>query len=85
MKMASMEETRVAAADFLRKCLNAEDVKVVRISRVSDGWETEDEVYEENSFIKALGLPTRVMDRNIYSVKLNDNLEVISYERKAPA
>lgn len=80
--MASMEETGAAVADFLRKCLNAHDVKVVRITRLSDGWETEDEVYEENSFIKALGLPTRVMDRNIYTVRLNDNLEVISYERK---
>lgn len=83
--MASIEETRTRVADFLKKSLNARDVKVVRITKVSDGWETEDEVYEESSFIKALGLHTKVMDRNIYTVKLNDNLEVLSYERKPHA
>lgn len=80
--MASIEETRKVVTDFLKDSLNAQDVKVIKIAKVSDGWETEDEVYEENSFVKALGLPTRVMDRNIYTVRLNDRLEVLSYERK---
>lgn len=80
--MASIEETRKTVTDFLKDALNARDVKVIKIAKVSDGWETEDEVYEENSFVKALGLPTRVMDRNIYTVRLNDRLEVLSYERK---
>jgi hypothetical protein len=39
-------------------------------------------VYEENSFLKSLGLPTRVQDRNNYIVKLSDSLEVESYERQ---
>lgn len=81
--MASIEETRKTVTDFLKSSFNAQDVKVIKITKISDGWETEDEVYEENSFIKALGLPTRVMERNIYTVRLNDNLEVLSYERKA--
>ena len=83
--MANMEQARAAVADFLRKCLDARDVKVVKISKVGNGWETEDEVYEENAFIKCLGLPTRVLDRNIYTVRLNDDLEVLSYERKTQA
>lgn len=83
--MASLEETRTRVAEFLKKCLNAREVKVIKIAKVSDGWETEDEVYEESSFIKACGLNTKVMDRNLYIVKLNDNLEVLSYERKLHA
>lgn len=80
--MANIEETRKVVVEFLKKTLNVKDVKVIKAAKVSDGWETEAEVYEESSFIKSLGLPTRVQDRNIYVVKLDDNLGVQSYERK---
>ena len=77
-----IEETRKAVSEFLKKTLNVKDVKVIKVAKAEKGWETEAEVYEESSFIKSLGLPTRVQDRNIYAVKLNDSLEVESYERK---
>ena len=80
--MANMEEARIAVSEFLKKTLNVKDVKVIKTAKVSDGWEAEAEAYEESSFIKSLGLATRVQDRNIYAVKLNDSLEVESYERK---
>ncbi len=80
--MANIEEARKAVAEFLRKTLNVKDVKVIKTAKAGDGWETEAEVYEESSFIKSLGLPTRVQDRNIYAVKLNSSFEVDSYERK---
>lgn len=80
--MANMEEARIAVSEFLKKSLNVKDVKVIKTAKVSDGWEAEAEVYEESSFIKSLGLATRVQDRNIYAVKLNDSLEVESYRRK---
>jgi len=80
--MANLEETREAVVDFLKHTLNVQDVKVIKAAKVDDGWEAEAEVYEESSFIKSLGLPTRVQDKNIYTVKLNDGLEVKSYERQ---
>ncbi len=80
--MANMEEARITVSEFFKKTLNVKDVKVIKTAKVSDGWEAEAEVYEESSFIKSLGLATRVQDRNIYAVKLNDSLEVESYERK---
>ena len=52
---------------------------------MDDGWEVEAEVYEESSFIKSLGLSTRVQDRNVYVIKLSDGLEVVSYERQGHA
>jgi len=78
--MANIEEARQVAAIFLSKALNVEQVRVIGITKLDDGWSTDVEVYEDSSFLKSLGLPTRVKDRNIYIVKLNDNLEVESYE-----
>ena len=80
--MAEIEKIKVAVTVFLKKTLSINDAKVIKVAKVEDGWETEAEVYEDSSFIKSLGLPTRVKDRNIYAVKMSDNLEVQSYERK---
>lgn len=78
--MANIDEVREAAAEFLQRALNVKEVRVIGAAKVNSQWDIEIEVYEESSFIKSLGLPTRVRDRNIYIVKLNDNLEVESYE-----
>ena len=81
--MANIEEAREISSEFLKKTLNVKEIKVIKAVRVQDGWEAEAEAYEESSFIKALGLPTRVMDRNIYTVNLDEHLEVQSFERKS--
>jgi hypothetical protein len=81
--MANVEEASKMVSEFLKNTLNVKDVKVIKAAKVSDGWETEVEVYEESSVIKSLGLPTRVQDRNIYAVKLDDSLEVQLYERRS--
>lgn len=83
--MTNIEDARKVVTEFLKKTLHAKDVKVIKEVKVGNGWETEVEVYEESSFIKSLGLHTKVQDRNIYEVKLDDNLEVQSYERKEAA
>lgn len=80
--MATIEETGVKAVEFVKKTLHLVDARVVRAARGESGWEVEVEVFEESSFIKALGLPTRVRDRNVYVVNLDDELNIQSYERK---
>ena len=80
--MADIVQVGKAVSEFLKATLNAKDVKVIKVTKTPDGWETEAEVYEESSFIKALGLPTKVQDKNFYEVKLKDSLEVESYRRK---
>ena len=80
--MANMEEARITVIEFLKKTLSVKDITVIKVPKVDDGWESEAEVFEASSFIKSLGLATRVQDRNIYAVKLNDSLEVESYARK---
>ena len=79
--MANIEEARNISSNFLKNTLNVKDAKVIKLAKVDDGWQAEVEVYEGSSFIKSLGLPTKLQDRNIYTVKLEDNLEVKSYER----
>ncbi len=79
--MANIEDAKKAVTDFLKKTLSVKDVTVIKVSRAGEGWESEAEVFEASSFIKSLGLSTKVQDRNLYAVKLNGDLEVESYER----
>jgi alcohol dehydrogenase YqhD (iron-dependent ADH family) len=80
--MADIEEAKGIVIEFLQKALDIKDVKVIGATKIDNQWHIEAEVYEENSFLKSLGLPTKVQDRNIYEVRLSDNLEVESYERQ---
>ena len=57
--MANIAEVTQATKGFLRSVLSADDAKVVKITKTPEGWEEEVEVYEENSLIKSIGLPTR--------------------------
>jgi len=75
-----IEEVNRAVLAFLREVLK-KDGAVVKTSKIDEGWEAQVEVIEASEFIKALGIPTTVMDRNIYELKLDQNLEVVSYER----
>ena len=76
-----IEEAGKAAAEFLKKTLKVKETKVIRAVKAGTGWEVESEVYEESSLMKSLGLPVKVQDRNIYTVRLNDVLEIESYTR----
>lgn len=77
---AGIEDARETVINFLKKTLGVKEVKIIKVAKAGSGWDTEAEVYEESAFIKSIGLPTRVKDRNFYLVKLNENLEVESYE-----
>ena len=80
--MTGIEEAKGIVVEFLRKALDINEVKVIGATKIDNQWHIEAEVYEENSFLKSLGLPTKIQDRNIYEVRLSDNLEVESYERQ---
>ncbi len=75
-----IEEVRKAATEFLRGTLHKEGA-IVKISKTPEGWEVQVEAIEPSEFIKALGIPTVVRERNLYEVKLGQDLEVVSYER----
>ena len=76
-----IDQVSEAIRSFFKKTLGT-DAKVIKITKSEDGWVGEAEIYEESSFIKSLGLPSRVQDRNTYEIKLDpDTLEVTSYTR----
>ncbi len=79
--MPNIEEAGKAAGEFLKKTLKVKETKVIKAVKAGTGWEVESEVYEESSLMKSLGLPVKVQDRNIYTVKLSDGLEIESYMR----
>ena len=80
--MANIEQASQTAVEFLKRTLQVGEVKILGAVKSDDGWTIEAEVFEPSSFIKALGLQTRVQDRNLYTMKMNGRLEVEAYERK---
>jgi hypothetical protein len=83
--MSNIEIAGRNAGEFLQRILGVDNVHVIGAAKVDDVWEVEVEIFEESSFMKSLGLPTRVQDRNLYRVMLNGDLEVESYERQNAA
>lgn len=79
--MANIDEVARGMGEFLKRTLSVEDAKAIKIAKTPEGWEGEIEVYEESAFIKSIGLPTKVKDRNLYKIKVDEGLEVQSYER----
>jgi len=76
-----IEKVSKVIRDFFEKTLGR-NAKVIKITKSEDGWIGEAEIYEESAFIKSLGLPSRVQDRNTYEINLSNTLEVTSYARK---
>lgn len=73
------------AAESIKNFLEGELQKkgdIIRLDKTDDGWEAELQIIEESEYIKALGIPTTVYDKNQYIVKLDQNLEVIGFNRR---
>ena len=83
--MTDLEAASKTVTEFLQRVLGVDSVRVIAVSKTEEAWEVEAEVFEESSFLKSLGLPTRVQDKNFYRVKLNRALDVESYEREGLA
>ncbi|MCF7888878.1 MAG: hypothetical protein K9L78_02040 [Victivallales bacterium] len=74
-------EVRKIVKEFLQESFG-QDAEIIQIKKTEEGWLCEGVIYEESAFIKSVGLPTKVQDRNVYAVELTDDLEIISYMRK---
>ena len=83
--MTDIETVSKTVIEFLQRVHGADSVRVVAVSKTADVWDVEAEVFEESTFLKGLGLPSRIKDKNLYRVKLNGALEVESYERQGLA
>ena len=78
--MSKIIEVKKTVVKFLKENINTTDVTVVKIEKVNDLWKAVAEVYEDDSFLKSMKLPPKQV-RLFYSVKMDDKLEITSFER----
>lgn len=74
-------DVRGKAKSFIKSTLAAEG-KVIKVKKVSDGWEVEVETAEEDDYYKKIRPDYRIVERRLYEIKFNEKLEAISYGRK---
>ena len=78
--MSKIIEVKKTVVKFLKDNINCSDVTVIKIEKVNEIWKTVAEVYEDDSFLKSMNLPPKQV-RLFYSVRMDDKLEVTSFER----
>lgn len=69
------------AVSAIKEILNKEG-EVIKATKTDSGWEIEFEVVEQSEYMKKIGIPKPVYDKNIYYVILDHNFNLLSYERK---
>ena len=74
-------DVRERAKSFIKSTLGTEG-KVIKVKKVSDGWEAEVETAEEDTYYKKINPDYRIVERRLYTIKFNDDLEAISYGPK---
>ncbi|MCK9422958.1 MAG: gas vesicle protein [Bacteroidales bacterium] len=78
--MNKIIEVKKTVVKFLKENINCHDVTVIKIEKVQEIWNSVAEVYEDDSFLKSMNLPPKQV-RLYYSVKMDETLEIISFER----
>lgn len=75
-----MIDVKKTVVKFLKETIDSNDVTVIKIEKVNEIWKAVAEVYEDDSFLKSMNMPPKKI-RLFYSVRMNENLEIISFER----
>lgn len=78
--MSKIFDVRMAVIEFLKETLQTNEITVIKLDNVVDAWEAIAEIYTDDSFLKSMNLPPK-LTRVYYSVKVNETLEVIAFER----
>jgi len=70
---------KIIESFFIKELGHQKDaIQVQGINKTAEGWESKVFVTETNRYLKNLGYPP-VYDKNTYYIKLDDNLDIISY------
>ena len=78
--MENINEVKNAVVKSLQENINGQEITVIKLEQVDDTWNAVAEVYEDDSFLKAMNYPPK-KKRVFYSVLLDKNVEVKSFER----
>ena len=77
-----ISEVREKVKKFLKETIGAEGVRIVAVEKDNGGWVGEAEVAVKNQYLAAVRPDYKVIEKELYIVKLDANLEVSSYKRK---
>lgn len=88
-KKPGIMEVRENIDNFVRDKLEKEGlpITIVEVRKVDEApvaWAARVEIVETNEFIKAMDLGTTVYDRNIYELTMDEDMEVLSFNRTEP-
>jgi len=78
--MSKLIDVKKSVSKFLKENLTCSEVTVIKVEKIQDTWMSVAEVYEDDSFLKSMNLPPKKV-RLYYSVKMDDSLEITSFER----
>jgi len=78
--MSNIIDVKKEVVKFLKENINCYDVTVIKIDKEKEQWRAVGEVYEDDSFLKSLKLPSKQV-RLFYFVSINENLEITAFER----
>ncbi len=78
--MSKIVKAKNTVIAFLKQHVQCYDITVVKLDKAGDGWDAIAEVYEDDSFLKSMNLPPK-KKRVFYTVKVDEEQEVVSYER----
>jgi hypothetical protein len=78
--MSKITDVKTTVIQFLKENIKCHEATVIKLDKVEETWEAIAEVYEDDSFLKSMNLPPK-LKRVFYSVKIDQNDEVIAYER----
>jgi hypothetical protein len=78
--MSNILVVKKTVTKFLKENIMSDDVTVIKIEKLKEIWNSVAEVYEDDSFLKSMNLPSKKV-RLFYSVRMDDNLEIMSFER----
>lgn len=82
-KLPTGQDKGIAKAILTIKETLGKEGEIIKAEKTEGGWEIEIEVIEQSEYMKRIGIPKPVYDKNVYRVLLNRNFEFISYERKS--
>lgn len=78
-----ISEVRDKVKKFLKETIGAEgNVRVITVEKNGNGWIAEAETAEKSQYLATINPNYRVFEKNFYTIKLDNNLEVSSYKRK---
>ncbi|MDA8157311.1 MAG: hypothetical protein M0Z52_12810 [Actinomycetota bacterium] len=85
MATVLIEEVDQAVIAFLKDVLHADEgcIRILQTARIRGGWSVDAGVLEKNRFLESLGLPMSLREVNVYSITLNNDLEVLCYVQVA--